>query len=67
MGGGFIGGLFMLFFWVLIIVGAVFFLKSLTQDQNKKQHKDSMEILKERYAKGEINEEEFEQRKKDLL
>jgi putative membrane protein len=67
MGGGFIGGMFMLLFWILVIIGAIYFFKYLAQDQNKEQHKDPMEILKERYAKGEIDEDEFEQRKKDLL
>jgi putative membrane protein len=32
------------------------------------QHSDSaMEILKKRYASGEINKEEFEEKKKNLL
>jgi len=46
---------------ILIIVGAV-------SDRKKesKEEDDSLEILRERYAKGEITKREFEEKKKDL-
>jgi len=66
---GFMGG-FMWIFWIIVIVGLVFLIKWIVQ-QNKpgesKSEENSLEILKKRYAKGEINKDEFEQKKKDLL
>lgn len=67
MGGSFMGGIFMILFWVLVIAGIVYLVKYLSQNQNKKQDKTPLDILKERYAKGEIDKEEFEKRKKDLV
>ena len=67
VGGGFTAGLFMILFWALVIAGIVYLVKHLSQNQNNKQNKSPMDILKERYAKGEIDKEEFEKRKKDLL
>lgn len=81
-GGGFgwVGLLFMLLFWVVIIVGVVFLVRGLW-GQNQGRDRDyrgaperqeprrstALEVLEERYARGEINREEFLERRKDLL
>jgi putative membrane protein len=62
------GGWFMmLFWWGLIIVGLVFLVKWIADQKSPSTKEDSaLEILKKRYARGEIGKEEFEQMKKDL-
>jgi putative membrane protein len=55
-----------------VIVGLIFLIKWLIQTTKKEpeaMHGGSraFDILKERYARGEINKEEFEEKKKDLM
>ena len=69
-GFGWFGGIFMLIFWILIIAGIVALVRWLMMSQSHGMHghkgNNALDILKEHYAKGEINKEEFETKKKDL-
>jgi putative membrane protein len=65
------GMIFMIAFWVLMIVGLIFLVKWLIQTTSGKKDvfsgsNKALEIIKERYAKGEIDKAEFETKKKDL-
>ena len=67
-GGGFgmAGGLMMLVFWGAIIALIVFAVRGFSAGSGPASKPDPEEILRERYAKGEIDDEEYERRKAQL-
>lgn len=73
MMGWFGGGIVMLVFWVLLVVFIVWAVKGFGSknccshsNHGSSSNSNALEILKERYAKGEIDKKEFEEKKKDL-
>ncbi|NIR52576.1 SHOCT domain-containing protein [candidate division KSB1 bacterium] len=62
------GWLMMILWWGLIIVGIVFLVKWITgqRSDGTKKEDSALDILKRRYASGEISKEEFQEKKKDL-
>ena len=74
MGGGWggFGWIFMIIFWGLIIAGLILLIRwlvglSRSRTPYNKDRDSALEILRQRYAKGEIDKEEFDQKKKDLM
>ena len=64
--GGLVMILTMLVFWGLVIDGLVIGLRWLA-GQGRSVHRDEAhEILRQRYARGEIDKQELETRKRDL-
>lgn len=63
------GMISMVLFWVLVILGIVILVRWIaagTPGVGHPQAKTALDILKERYARGEIGRDEFEQKKRDI-
>ena len=69
------GLLFMILFWAVIIVGIVALVRWLVRESQAGRQQDGralprdkspLEIVQERYARGEIDRAEFEQKRQDL-
>ncbi len=65
------GPIMMLIFWIAIILAIIFFIRwlifSAKGSHHLKPEDSALDILKKRYARGEIKKEEFEEKKKDLI
>ncbi len=68
-GWGWFMPIIMIVFWGLVIWGIVALIRGLSRgDSGRSTESDSaLEILKKRYARGEITKQEYEERKKDLV
>jgi len=67
MWGWGMGWILMIIFWGLVVVGLIFLIRWLVgMSKTAKPEESALDILKKRYARGEIDREEFEQKKKDL-
>jgi putative membrane protein len=63
--------IFFILFWGLVIWGIVALVRGLSEprssDSTPSTADSALEVLKRRYARGEINKEEYEEKKKDLI
>ena len=76
MGPGMMGGfgwgwfmtVFCILFWGLVIWGIVALVRGQSGSRGSDSSKadSALEVLKKRYARGEIDKEEYEEKKKDL-
>ncbi|TAK57275.1 SHOCT domain-containing protein [Patescibacteria group bacterium] len=60
------GGVFMILFWVLVLYGIIWFFRKESVSNSTHTKGNALEILKERYVKGEITKHQFEEMKKDI-
>lgn len=71
-GMGWFGVIFLILIVILVIVALIFLLPRLKQNykiegvETSSGKSNALEILKESYARGEIDKTEFEEKKKDL-
>jgi putative membrane protein len=56
----------MLLFWGVVIAGLVLAVRALRRPDGAAGDR-ALDILRERYARGEIDKQEFEARKRDLV
>ena len=63
------GGIFMIIFWLIILgfIGYLIYTLITKNTKLKDKEDDAFDIIKRRYALGEITKKEYEKKKKDIL
>ena len=59
------GWVFMIVFWVFVIMGVIFLIRIISGSTKKEE--TALEILKKRYARGDLTKEEYDRMRDDLL
>lgn len=67
LGGGWVGLIFMILFWGLIIWLVITLIQRSSNQAGSTKNKSALDTLKDRYARGEIDQQEFKEKKKDLI
>jgi len=68
MGWGMLfGGTFWIVLIVLVIAGVVWFSRSGRDEPGRDRGSSGLDVLDQRYARGELDREEYLQRKRDIL
>ncbi|HXX53149.1 MAG TPA: SHOCT domain-containing protein [Thermodesulfovibrionales bacterium] len=60
---------FMIAFWIAVVIGFAYFVKWIIAAGKRRETKSeetALDILKKRYAKGELSKEDFERMKQDI-
>jgi len=57
---------YMWIFWIVVAIAVIYFSKALYDRSGSSAAESPLDILRKRYAKGEITKEAFEQMKRDL-
>ncbi len=65
-GFGWFGWLFMMAFWVLVVAGIVWLVRSLSDQRDGSGSQSARRTLDERFASGELSVEEYEERRRVL-
>lgn len=69
-GYGLFSWLMMLLFWILIVIGVVLVVRWFIDQGSQKgsmAQETALDVLKKRYASGEIDKEQFETMKRELM
>ena len=67
MGFGWFGGIFMFLAWILVFAGVFWLIRGLVMPHRCVRSDETLlDILKKRYAKGEISKEEYEAKRREL-
>ena len=65
-GGMVVGWIFGILFLVLVVLAILALIRYLGKPAKDVRESSALEVLKTRYARGEINKDEFEAKRKDL-
>ena len=69
-GPGWIMAIIMIIFWILVVIGIVYFIRGMSYNRSDMPGPPAahtaLDTLNERYARGEITREQYQQMRRDI-